>query len=389
MLTWFRNLKVGAKISLGFLLIILALLVSVLFSIKESTRVKVLTDQVVELRVPTALSSLSLRNGINRSLAALRGWMLLGEDRFKQERRRAWSEEIDKPLKTMKELSVNWTNPENAERLRIIESKLQSFRKYQQEIEDLAQTPENMRALQILAEQAAPTALAIEELLAKMTGNQQQLLQTDLDESHNLSKQTIFSLWVILFVGVSISGVMALLITRSISDPLRKITEFSKGIAAGDLKQEKLAIATSDELGVLSKNFNEMIADLEKKEGRITSIIEATVDPMIVIDERGIMETFNRAAEKTFGYSRSEVIGQNVKMLMPDPYHSEHDGYIKNYLNTGQAKIIGIGREVVGKRKDGSTFPLDLAINEMRQGKSASSWVSAGTSPNGRRRRKP
>jgi len=104
---------------------------------------------------------------------------------------------------------------------------------------------------------------------------------------------------------------------------------------------------------------------LKKSQAETASIIKNAVDPLITINELGTIEVFNPAAERTFGYSASEVIGMNVKMLMPDPYHSEHDCYIDNYYKTGEAKVIGIGREVVGQRKDGSTFPLDLAINEM------------------------
>lgn len=103
---------------------------------------------------------------------------------------------------------------------------------------------------------------------------------------------------------------------------------------------------------------------LRRAEERIRSVVDHVVDGIITIDETGIVESFNLAAEKIFGYSASEVIGQKVEMLMPEPYRQEHDSYIANYRNTGQAKVIGIGREVVGRRKDGSTFPMDLAVSE-------------------------
>jgi len=91
-------------------------------------------------------------------------------------------------------------------------------------------------------------------------------------------------------------------------------------------------------------------------------------DAMIVIDERGAMHSFSAAAERLFGYGAAEAIGRNVNLLMPSPYRENHDGYIERYLRTGERRIIGIGRVVVGERKDGSTFPMELAVGEMRSG---------------------
>ncbi len=107
---------------------------------------------------------------------------------------------------------------------------------------------------------------------------------------------------------------------------------------------------------------------LLESEARTRAILDAAVDAIITIDEIGAVESMNPAAERLFGYPSHEVIGQNVKMLMPEPYRHEHDGYLQNYRETGHKKIIGIGREVVGLRKDGSTFPMHLAVSELHLG---------------------
>jgi diguanylate cyclase (GGDEF)-like protein/PAS domain S-box-containing protein len=93
-------------------------------------------------------------------------------------------------------------------------------------------------------------------------------------------------------------------------------------------------------------------------------LLETAVDGIISIDSNGIIHTFNPAAEKLFGYSTDEVIGKSINMLMPEPYSSEHDSYLKNYETTRVKKIIGIGREAVGKQKDGSVFPMRLSVGE-------------------------
>jgi PAS domain S-box-containing protein len=102
---------------------------------------------------------------------------------------------------------------------------------------------------------------------------------------------------------------------------------------------------------------------LESRE-RLRAVVETAVDGILTIGESGIVETLNPAAEHIFGYAADEVVGHNISMLMPEPYRSEHDGYLDRYLRTGERRIIGIGREVKGLRKDGSVFPLELAVSE-------------------------
>lgn len=106
----------------------------------------------------------------------------------------------------------------------------------------------------------------------------------------------------------------------------------------------------------------------ESGPARLQAILDNAVDAIITIDEKGIVESVNPATAILFGYPTEEVIGHNISLLMPPPYEEEHNGYIANYLATGERKIIGIGREIVGRRKDGTTFPTHIAVSEIKFG---------------------
>lgn len=108
-----------------------------------------------------------------------------------------------------------------------------------------------------------------------------------------------------------------------------------------------------------------MESELHESQEQTRAIVNSIVDPIITIDELGHIQTANLATEKVFGYVLEDIVGQNIKMLMPDPYQSAHDNYLRNYRTTGVKKIIGIGREVEGMRKDGSTFPMELTVREI------------------------
>lgn len=105
--------------------------------------------------------------------------------------------------------------------------------------------------------------------------------------------------------------------------------------------------------------------EIESSAACALAIVASAIDGIITISDRGVIETVNDATAAIFGYETEEMVGQNVKLLMPEPYHSGHDQYLENYLTTGVKRIIGIGREVVGKRKDGTLFPIDLAVTEV------------------------
>ncbi len=110
------------------------------------------------------------------------------------------------------------------------------------------------------------------------------------------------------------------------------------------------------------------IAALAEREAHLRSVLDTVPDAMIVICPKGIIQSFSTAAERLFGYTSEEAVGQNVRILMPEPYSAQHDGYLQRYADTGERRVIGTGRVVVGRRRDGSTFPMELSVGEMNSG---------------------
>jgi methyl-accepting chemotaxis protein len=164
----FKDMTIGKKVGLGFGVITLILMGVVLLTIQQVRTMEIITKRVVDLRTPTAHASLMMLNGINHSLASLRGWILLGDPKFKTERTIAWEEQINPSLKIMHGLAPNWTDIENKTRLKSIEEEINNFKAVQQKVEDIAQTPENSPAQKILFNQAEPLEKSIVATVSKM-----------------------------------------------------------------------------------------------------------------------------------------------------------------------------------------------------------------------------
>ena len=137
----FRDMTIGKKVGLGFGVITLILMGVVLITIQQVKSMEIVTKRVVELRTPTAHASLMMLNGINHSLASLRGWIILGDPKFQTERSIAWEEQINPSLQLMHGLAPKWTDPENIFRLKSIEEEIINLKTAQQKIEDIARTP--------------------------------------------------------------------------------------------------------------------------------------------------------------------------------------------------------------------------------------------------------
>ena len=137
---------------------------------------------------------------------------------------------------------------------------------------------------------------------------------------------------------------------------------FPMGLSVGEAKDAGQSIFVGIIHDLSGRNQTEKV--LRETASRLQAVVDTAVDGVILIDAKGAVQMFNPACERLFGYPAAEVIGKNVKLLMPDPFHKEHDQYLESFRSSGERKIIGIGREVLGRRKDGSTFPMNLSVGE-------------------------
>jgi PAS domain S-box-containing protein len=211
------------------------------------------------------------------------------------------------------------------------------------------------------------------------------LLVYTLREVYTVLASDVYSGVAISIAVIGVGLAVTIVSVRQLLTPIAGLVRTATAIAEGDLSHRASENAPA-EVGVLARAFNHMadkVEDyaqnleklvnertvaLERNEARTRAILDTAADGIITIDEQGVVESFNAAAERVFGWTAEEVIGKNVCMLMPTPYAESHDTFIRSYIRSGDPKVIGRGREVEGRRKDGSVFPMDLAVSEVRFG---------------------
>lgn len=216
-------------------------------------------------------------------------------------------------------------------------------------------------------------------------------MTTNYENIYETQKGTLNKLVIQILGLVIIISLMAMLLSYRLSRPIKQITQAIEGHTSGVGNGMDLPVDRGDEVGQLARSYNvlmrqvheseaklkEMNVDLEEQviirtkkleasELRQRSIIENMVDGLITIDSKGCIDSVNPAAIDMFGYRENEMVGRNVKMLMPEPYHSEHDAYLEDYNQTHMKKIIGIGREVEAQTKKGDIFPIELTVSEIK-----------------------
>lgn len=184
-----------------------------------------------------------------------------------------------------------------------------------------------------------------------------------LADAYMARRQSLIATMIVVIFSVAFALVIATRLMRPLQRMTREVRRFEQGQQA-----LKLPITSDDEVGELARAFESMTKGLQASETKIRSVMNSVSDGLIVIDATGRVDIVNPACERIFGYSADEIVGRNVKMLTPTDYQGQFDGYLKTRCELGSNMVIDIGREIECRRKDGSTFPADLSVSEMKLG---------------------
>ena len=226
----------------------------------------------------------------------------------------------------------------------------------------------------VMAGKAAEINLLAVELQETMNQN---ALLTQNRINQNLSNSQYFS-GLLSLLAIVLAIISGLLVARNISKPVQEMSTALALLAQGKSDVVIPGQNRSDEVGsmahaaqsfkLMATNIEAQKVALEESKIKLQAILDNMIDGLITINNEGIIESYNKACEDILGYPLEYALGKNIKFLMPEPYHSEHDGYLQNYRISGKPKIIGIGREVTALHKDGSVIPIELSVSEMKFG---------------------
>lgn len=272
------------------------------------------------------------------------------------------------------------TSPSEDRALKNIVNTLESYKSNLSIIKKLINSKTSISKIDAAVKVNDAPALQGLKTLDKEIASQINSLSKDVGDNLNFLATVVpifnWGALVIIFIAMAASiWIFQLYVISPISNSISLMNR----LAQGDTSITITGMQRQNEFGQMSlalETFRENITERDKgtqelqdREQRIHAILNTVADGIITINDKGLVETFNPAAKKLFLYEEHEVVGENIKMLMPEPYHGAHDEYLKHYDETHEARIIGSGREVIGKRKDGTTFPMDLAVSEMKVGK--------------------
>ncbi|MEC5214092.1 PAS domain S-box-containing protein [Polaromonas sp. CG_9.5] len=378
--------SVGTKIGAGFVLALVVLVVIGLTSYRslsnliEASRLKTHT-YIVLGDLEGVLSQLK------DAETGQRGYIITGQESY-LEPYHAAAKMVGQLSDELRKLTAD--NPNQQRRLDVLQSLVASKLDELKLTIDLRKSKGFEAALAVVVSGQGKQAMDnARKVIAEMVDEEKNLLQVR-DQRVSVDAERAISTIVygipLAFVLLTVAG---FLLTRNISNPLKRLESFARDVSEKGFGTGHTEVADSLEVASLAQSINRMLdhlkqqhdklmrsevqaqevsASLRDSERRMKAVLDNMDDGIITISDSGIIELINPAAERIFGYRREDVVGKNVSMLMPEPYHSEHDGYLTRYLRTGQAKIIGSGsgrgRELTGQRSDGGVFPMDLHVSE-------------------------
>ncbi|GAB4224100.1 MAG: hypothetical protein Tsb005_20710 [Gammaproteobacteria bacterium] len=369
--------SLSARFGIGYIIVVATLVLFGLFTMWSTNQLFASVHRTLSVIDPSSSAVSQLQISLNRALVKQRDMLLSSNNSDKVIYLTLWQQSIVVTVDQLQSKLYELDDVESLVLFRRIQEAVQDLDRYHNQLAGLS-VRDRENILQLVNEQISPKLAQLQVMVTGLTQHltfMREKITNDIEQRLVIANQIDAALFGIGIIGSILFGWFTL---QSIIRPTRNVWRFAHAIAEGNLNSN-VHLKGPREIRQLGEALNNMMVELREsqlknieatrllRESELKSraIVDNAVDGMLTINNKGIIQTFNKAAEKIFGYSRHEVIGQNVRMLMPANYRREHDKYINNYLKTGVAKVIGSGREVTGLRKDGKQFPLSLAIGEL------------------------